>query len=114
MVVYPNIFDQPYLTPGFSFILIVSLNLLKNQFYNQHSLSDTSHKYSDKNNPIKLSEEKGNSTRRLFSKSNTFFTQEEENKEGADTVPYNSNANEQSMSQATEPRFHSIEQAQGR
>jgi hypothetical protein len=61
-----------------------------------------------------LSEEKGNSTRRLFSKSNTFFTQEEENKEGVDTVPYNSNANEQSMSQATEPRFLSIEHAQGR
>lgn len=84
MVVYPNIYDQPYLAPGFSFILIVSLNMLKNQLYNQNSLSDTSNKYTDKNAPIKFSEEKGNSTSRLFSKSNTFFTQEEENKEGAD------------------------------
>jgi hypothetical protein len=60
-----------------------------------------------------LSEDKGNSTRRLFSKTNTFFTQEEENK-GGDIVPYNSNAHEQSISQATESQFRSIEQAQGR
>ena len=39
MVVYPHFYDKLYLAPGFSFVLIITLNLLKNQLYSQQHLN---------------------------------------------------------------------------
>ena len=36
MVVYPQFYDKPYIAPGISFVLMIALNLLKNQLYAQY------------------------------------------------------------------------------